>query len=440
MERYRFLLLFILILQPLLGSSQSYWKIGNEYGDEILLTIELNKAKNTFEAFSRRDALKDLAGIFTYSLAKAAGKLRYPEIVFIEGKTRQKDDSLLMNGNFNYFDKQFQFSGSLAGIHFDGEYVDRGRVHRLTGVKVPDCKPIKDYSSMISSAFLLADKNVFNPAWLNSDEWLEFKKKVNDLKLKISDDYELAATCFWLGKKLPFSPFEISKSRPNNKSAGRKNRAGFREVKANTAFLEGNSLPQNQNEMDSIAIVLDKSGYRNLIIDLRGNSRISPVAANIILNYLSDRPFSAGVYLTRKWNEGNAVTPLAQDYPKLFKSLIDKEFRSGELYKERGRYLNIIPGEKRFRGKVFLIINSKTNRVAEMITAVVKARKIGTIIGQRSAGLTFVSENIPLNSEYDLILPDCDFFSPEGRNLNNTGVDPDIAKSDEVMKYVLELI
>lgn len=440
MKIFYFLLFIILIFQTSPASSQTFWKIANEYGDEILLTIEVNRGKNTFEAFTRKDALKDLAGIFTYSLAKAAGKLKYPEIVFIEGKTRLKNDSLLMNGNFNYFDKQFQFSGSIAGNHFEGDYIDRDKAHRLTGIKVPNNKPIKDYSSLISTGFLVAEKNIFNPQWLKSDEWVEFKKKVNELRLLISDDYELAATCFWLGKKLPFSPFEISKSRPNKMASGAKNRVGFSEIKVNTAMFDGNSLPKNQKEMDSIAVIVNKMGYRNLIIDLRGNNRISPVAANVILNYLSDRPFSAGVYLTRKWNEGNSGSPLAQDYPKLFKCVCDKDFRSGELYKERGRYLNIIPGEKRFNGKVYLIINSKTSRVAEMITAVVKNRKLGTIIGQKSAGLTFVAENIPLNSEYDLTLPDCDFFTPEGENLNNKGVDPDIAKSEEIMKYVLSLL
>lgn len=78
--------MIILSIQSINSFPQSFWKIENEYGNEILLTINLNSGKNTFEAFSRKDALKDLAGIFTYTLAKAAGRLKYPEIVFIEWK------------------------------------------------------------------------------------------------------------------------------------------------------------------------------------------------------------------------------------------------------------------------------------------------------------------------------------------------------------------
>ena len=442
MNKYSFLILALLIFSSLTASSQSYWKVENEHGDEILLTLEVNKAKNTFEAFSRKDALKDLAGVFTYALAKAAGKLKYPEIVFIEGKTQTKHDSLFLNGDFYYFDKHFLFSASVSDSHFDGNYLDnKGKYHSLNGVKMPDIRPIRDYSSMINTAFLLADKSLINPVWLKSDDWLEFKKKVDNLKSKISDDYELAATFFWLGKKLPFSPFEINKARPHLKENKRKNLAGIREIKGSSALMDGNSIPGSKKEMDSIAVIVSKKGYRNLIIDLRGNNRLSPTAANILLNYLSNQPFSAGVYLTRKWCDSNPKIPQSQDYSKLFKSFNETNITLGELYKEQGRYLNIVPGEKTFKGKVYVLTDAKTSRVSEMVAYSLKSRKLAVVVGQKSAGVTFLTENVKINPEYDLILPDCEFYTGEGRSLNAIGVEPDILKpADEVMSYILTLI
>jgi len=431
-----------LLFQPFLASSQTFWKIENEHGDEILLTVQLNSGKNTFEAFSRKDALKDLAGTFTYALAKAAGKLKYPEIVFIEGKTQTKNDTLFLTGNFNYFDKQFLFSAALSGNQFNGKYVDnRDNSHTLTGIKVADSRPLKDYASLITSAFVMTEKNLVNPAWLKTEEWLDFKKKVNNLKLKISDDYELAATYFWLGKKLPFSPYEINKARPHNRFTDKKNRAGIREIKSNSALFNANSLPATQQEMDSLAVIISTKRYQNLIIDVRGNNRLSPVAANLLVNYLSDQSFNAGVYLTRKWNDSNSGTPRAQDYQKLFKGFSDKDYLSGQIYKENGRYLNIVPGMKIFKGKVYLLTDAKTSRVAEMVASVLKGRKMATIVGQKSAGVTILTENLQINSEYDLVLPDCDFYSGDGKSLNKDGLEPDVVKSgDEVMKYVLSII
>jgi len=431
-----------LLFQPFLASSQTFWKIENEHGDEILLTVQLNSGKNTFEAFSRKDALKDLAGTFTYALAKAAGKLKYPEIVFIEGKTQTKNDTLFLTGNFNYFDKQFLFSAALSGNQFNGKYVDnRDNSHTLTGIKVADSRPLKDYASLITSAFVMTEKNLVNPAWLKTEEWLDFKKKVNNLKLKISDDYELAATYFWLGKKLPFSPYEINKARPHNRFTDKKNRAGIREIKSNSALFNANSLPATQQEMDSLAVIISTKRYQNLIIDVRGNNRLSPVAANLLVNYLSDQPFNAGVYLTRKWSDSNPGTPNSRDYQKLFKGFSDKDYLSGQIYKENGRYLNIVPGMKIFKGKVYLLTDAKTSRVAEMVASVLKGRKMATIVGQKSAGVTILTENLQINSEYDLVLPDCDFYSGDGKSLNKDGLEPDVVKSgDEVMKYVLSII
>ena len=442
MNRYRFLILIVLLFSSFLASSQTYWKVENEHGDDILLTVEVNKSKNTFEAFSRKDALKELAGIFTYALAKAAGKLKHPEIVFIEGKARSKNDSMFLEGDFYYFDKHFMFSASIAGSNFDGSYLDnRGKSHQLIGIKVPDVSPIKDYASMINAAFPLAEKSLVNSKWLKSDEWQDFKKRVDNLKSKISDDYELAATFFWLGKKLPFTPFEINKARPHQKSSGRKNRAGIREIKSSCALMDANSIPGGKKEMDSIAVIVNKKAYHSLVIDLRGSSRLSPVNATILLSYISSQPFRAGFYLTREWSDNNSKIPPDQEYQKLFKTFSESEYYGGELYKETGRYLNIVPGENSFKGKVYVLTDSKTSRAAEMVAYTLKNRRIATIVGQKSAGITFLTESIRINSEYDLILPDCDFYTPEGKSLNSVGVEPDIFKpGDEVMSYILSVI
>ena len=442
MDRYRFLILIFLLFLSSFASSQTYWKVENEYGDEILLTVEVNRTKNTFEAFSRKDALKELAGVFTYTLAKAAGKLKHPEIVFIEGRTLIKNDSLFLNGDFYYFDKHFMFSASITGSHFDGSYLDnRGKSHQLTGTKVPDIKPIKDYGSMINTAFSLTEKCLVNAKWLKTDEWDDFKKKVNNLKLKISDDYELAATCFWLGKKLPFTPFEINKARPHQKLSGRRMRAGIREIKSSCVIMDANSIPGTKMEMDSIASIVRKKGYRSLVIDLRGNNRLSPVNANILLGYIASQPFKAGVYLTRRWSDINPVIPQHLKYDKLFKDFNEHDYASGLLYTEDGRYLDVVPGKNSFNGKIYLLTDSKTSRAAEMVAYTLKSRKIATIVGQKSAGVTCLTESIRINSEYDLILPDCDFYTPEGKSLSNVGVEPDIEKSGtEVMNYILSII
>jgi len=439
---HKILILILFGLIPFNSFSQGFWKIENEYGDEILLTLRLNNEKKTFEAYTRKDALKDLAGIFTYTLAKAAGKLKYPEIVHIEGKTQSRNDSLYLIGNFCYFDKQYRFSASVSGNHFIGRYLDnKDRSHPLTGIKVPTDKPIMDYSSIINSAFRTTERYLFNAAWLKSDVWVTFRKKVNELKPKIADDYELAAIFFWLGKELPFSPFEISRTNLRNYAPNRKKEVTIREIKNNTVVLEANKLPSNQREMDSIAVIIDKKGYANLIIDLRGRTGLNPHSANILAGYLSEKSFNAGIYLTRKWLESNISIPKVQDSKLLFKSFSDPGYKVDELYMEQGRSLNIVKGGKTFKGKIYVLTDQRTSKVAEALVYILKDNKIATIVGQKTAGAAMLAEHIMINDKYEIYLPVADFYTPDGKSLNKIGIEPDVKVSgDDAMKYILKTL
>ncbi len=436
----RSILIFnILFLMMFNSFSQTYWKIKNEHEDEILLTIDLNKEKQTFEAYTRKDALKDIAGSFTYTLAKAAGKLKHPEIVFIEGKTKTIKDSLLLTGTFTYFDKQYPFSAAISGNSFKGKFIDRDKHRPLTGVKMPNSKPIKDYQYIINTAFVLTEKNILNKAWLKSTEWIDFRKKIDELKPKIADDYELAASFVWLGKKLPFTSYEISKTRPSGKISFRKNSSALRELKPNTALVEVNSLPSTKKEIDSIAVIIAKKGYSNLIIDLRGRRSLMPQAANEWLNFLSDKPFVAGVFLTRKWFDANVLIPKPQEYMKLFKSFADGSLKEGEFYKETGRVLNIIPKAKTFQGKVCVLTDSKTSKISEVLAYVLQKEKIASLVGQKTAGAPVLIENLKINDEYDLVLPVTEFYNTEAKNLNKDGIEPDkVVSGEDALTYILK--
>lgn len=206
----------VLLLNPLYSFSQSFWEVENEYGDKIMLTLTISDEKKSFVAHTRKDALKDIAGNFTYALAKTAGKLKHAEIVYIEGKIERNAENLILYGIFYYFDKQFRFEALISDNHFKGKYIDnKNRPHVLTGLQVKDNRPVNDYPSIINTAILLTEKYLFNSAWLESDEWLSFRQRINELKAFISDDYEIVASFYWLGKNLPFSPYEISKINPN---------------------------------------------------------------------------------------------------------------------------------------------------------------------------------------------------------------------------------
>jgi hypothetical protein len=435
----RILIFIVFAIISLNSIAQTFWKIENEYGDEILLTIEINKEKNTFEAFTRKEALKDIAGTFTWTLAKTAGKLKYPEIVFIEGKTQNRKDTTILTGIFTYFDKQFPFSASIFKNQFKGFYTDRNRSKVLTGTKLLVYKPIKDYKNIINTSFTLAEKNLANPSWVKSDEWEEFREKINELKPKIADDYEMAASIEWNGKKLPFSPFEISKINPRTKTTGAKNASSFRELNSKTVLFDANSVPATKTAFDSIAVIIGKKGYENMILDLRGRTSINPAAANFFANFISKKTFTAGVFLTRKWFDSNPSVPEMKDYEKLLKSFGETGYRANSINTEKGRTFKIVAAQNPFKGKVFVITDSRTSKVSEVLVHILKTEKMAVVVGQKTNGSAFLVERLPITAEFELILPVAEFYTAGGKPFEKNGIEPDKPVSNEdVLQYVLK--
>ena len=435
----RFLFLAIIWTHSFPAFTQTYWKIENEYGDEILMTIEINKENNTFEAYTRKNALKDIAGTFTWTLAKTTGKLKFPEIVHIEGKINQVTDSLRLTGTFTYFDKQFPFSSTIRGNQFRGFYTDRNRQRKLTGVKLLNNKPIKDYPAVINSAFTVAEKNVVNPEWINSSEWKDFKNKINELKPNIADDYELAASIEWLGKKLPFSPFAINKVNPDTKPAEKKSKPAIRELNSETVIFDVNTFPDNISETDSIAEIVAKKRYTNLILDLRGRNSITGCAANQFLNFVSEKKGTPGIYLTRNWFSGNAVVPQPIDYIRFLKSFAVTCYAPNEFNRERGRYFGITPVQKGFKGKVYIITDNRTSKVSEALVFLLKSEKRATIVGQKTAGMSCLVEQLQVSKGFTLNLPVAEFYNSDGKPANKNGIEPDeTVTGEDVLKYVLK--
>lgn len=439
---YKLFLLILVFQLQVRSFSQSFWKIEYENGDEILLTIVIDKENRSFEAFTRKDALKDIAGIITYNLAKAAGKLKYSEIVFIKGNVKNINDSILLTGIFTYLDKQFQFSASILGSHFKGRCIDaKNRVHLLTGINVPDNRPIRNYPLIIHQAFEVTEKTLIHKEWLSSDEWLNFREKIEELAPEISDDYELASSFYWHGKKLPFTPYEISRINPYRRPETGRNPVTIKEMKPGTAVLSANSLPTVKRELDSIVKIIEKNKYGNLILDLRGKGRLSASYAVLLLDYLSDKAFNAGVYLTAKWFDKNNTIPQSGDYKQKLKSSFSDDYQPDDLIREQGRYLKIVPFGKGYNGKVYALADSKSSRVSEALIYVLKNERIATIVGQKTAGLLTLPERLSINGEYELTLPVADFYSGDGENLNNIGIEPDISvKGEDALQYLLRIL
>ena len=440
MRRVKIPAIFLFLLIASLCQAQSFWKIKTDSGEEILLRIEVNNTTKTFTASTRKDAIKDIAGFFAYNLAHAAGKLKYPEIVHIEGKANKEKDSLKLDGVFFYTDKKYDFQASVSGNNFLGKYTDnKMRVHRLVGFKQPDGRPIQNYAAILDQVVAFSEKYFPNPEWPKTSEWNDFKEAVSELKSKISDDYELGALVMWYSRKFPFAPFDINKLRTDNLKQ-MKSRPQLQIPKPHVGVLIAGQLPWNQKQMDSLAVIISKQSITKLIIDLRERTTVTAVQAKLVMEHLSKSDFCGGALLGRKWYNLHSTFIANRLNETEFKNL--PEVSDGYKFQEiEGFRLDIKRAKQCFSGEVFVLTDSRTSQMAEAISYILQHEKLAKVIGQKSAGRPFIVEKIKVTEEFELKIPVAIFMSPNGSYLPKTGINPDIlVEKENSLNYLLKIL
>ena len=436
--------LFLLIIGIFLSIScfsQTYWRIEVEGGEELLLTMINNPQNLTFEAYTRKDALKDLAGTFTYLLAKTAGMVKFPEIVHCFGKYSIKSDTTYYSGSFDYLDKSFSLNVKTSKNSFYGKIVDnKNKIHYLVGEKILSDKPLKNYPSMIYNTFSLTEKFYYDRSLNLAPEWQNFKEKVNLLRNKIADDWELAANFYWYGKKLPITKYEIQKTPFINDPVVKKTYSP-RDFNGKTCLLDLSKLPDENSEMEQLFKEILSKKYANLIIDARGRKNFQLSSAKLLADHLTIHSGIWSVVVTRKWTDVNSSLPKPNEFDKLFKNYSPIQYKINQIYQEQGIYLKTEPALSVFNGKVYMLINSGTSTVSEAMGIWLKNDKIATLVGQKSAGLPLLTELIPIEKQYNLILQTAQLYDKEGKSYLNSGIEPDINVSEgDALKFLLKKI
>jgi len=188
-----------------------------------------------------------------------------------------------------------------------------------------------------------------------------------------------------------------------------------------------------------------KTSY--LIIDIRENGGGDSRLGDVLLDYLTDKPF-------HQFDGGKEkVSAQAGNLEQLRKMLPQEKIEIGSVINHNYSFTNPKENPLRFKGKKFVLIGTKTFSSASSFASAVKCFNIATLIGQETGGVTASYGN-----NYSFRLPNSDLLAnisykyfvqacgkPDGR-----GVIPDYevkqkpedtAKGvDTVLQFTLNLI
>ncbi|MEI7423411.1 MAG: S41 family peptidase [Prolixibacteraceae bacterium] len=438
----RLLLLICSIILSINSFSQSYWCIQNDRSEELLLTIDINPKNLTFEAYSRKEALKDMVGSFIYMMAKTTGKIKYPELAHGSGKISYESDTTYYDGMIDYPDNTFRLKAKSWKDNFTGQLTDaKNRTRIIIGERVSSDKPLRDYSLLIGNTFSLIEKYYWDANIIKSPEWQDYKREVNKHKLLISDDYELGLTMMWPGKKLQQIPHDIRKINKNISGQPQKGSYSLKILEGNAAYLSLNNVSESRDETDLLFKEIQEKKIEILILDLRLGRRNLPLDAALLLaGHLTDKTTNWGTFLTRKFTDaGNPVFPLSSALEKSLKNPLDLPDIINKCYLENGLFLRVQPSHPWFSGKIYGLIDKSTSSVAEAFAIFLKKEKIALLAGQKSAGSPSLINNLDLEKQYRISVPVARFYDKDGKSYQGTGIDPDILSDEpDLLKVIMK--
>jgi hypothetical protein len=431
----------ILLIALFLSNScvgQEKWLIKNPDSFDYFITTEIKDGEIIGK--TRNNALKDIVGGFKFTLAKIGTSVEYPEIVYFKGPLNGN----VFSGNFQMIFSQKRFSGLIKNDSILITLTNKnGSKTKISGIRIKEIKPIRDYAKTFNEIFKLTENNIYNQSFLRSKDWREFKKRMNDISERINDDLELQIAFSAFARDFPFSHYNLYKASPkNNTENTNADFAKINEINSKTCVLKVKSFSGSKEQMESLICVIDNKNYQNLIIDLRDNPGGNHLSAFPLAEYIIDKPIVAGVFPNKNWYKEFDRMPNKEDYSKF------TEFSGGTMNdwfdkanQNYGLYFKVVPSINHFKGKVYVLTNKGTGSTCEPFVYGLKHHNYATIIGEHTAGAMLSSDEFNLENGITLRIPLNDYITYSGERIDKNGIEPNIkVESDKALEYTLNKI
>ena len=178
-------------------------------------------------------------------------------------------------------------------------------------------------------------------------------------------------------------------------------------------------------------------GCSRLIVDLRGNTG-GGIGGLRLMSYLTPAKLEVGYSLTRKRQECGYRREELTRFGRI-------PSRKAALFWLAARYAFVEKsivvvteglGERRFHGRVVLLVNEHTASAGEMVSAFAEENSLATIVGTKTPGRLLSGTAYKVGHGYILGLPVAAYLTWQGRMLENNGIAPkfSIELSREALK------
>ncbi|NER17118.1 S41 family peptidase [Spongiivirga citrea] len=306
----------------------------------------------------------------------------------------------------------------------------------ISTIVLPNQSDKLEREKLISQIITLAENNICNPAFLETDEWKSFTTKLQSDEMQHMDDASFELAFNLAVRSLPFTHFYInykeqSLSIETKKSEKRKAAFELKEIDETTAILTVRSFISDARGMVKLVKEIEAKSYQNLIIDLRNNTGGTLDAAVVLGRFLTNDMIDAGTYLTRNWFMENGRYPSLEEINS-FPFLTDMTYKGFQKMSQGNGFRMVLPPHSNpiFKGNTYVLTNSKTASTCEPFVHLLKS-KGKTIIGETTAGAMLSGRWFKLDDSFSLFVPIIDYVTADGNRLDKVGITPNIEVNSE---------
>ena len=439
-------------------SSTNYDKLAGKWNvslvhnsiGEVQFLMDFKTNEDTFEAYSRKHADRDILGSWKSLMARTfSDNFKNGSLLRIEnGDFQNSNDTIYLKG---------ELVSTIGNLKLEGYIVDEKLESKLkynngeiagkisANHRVSDFT-VKNYHHLLKDIQAVTKKNIFKRDVLKSKEWMKFIHKMESSSQKFVDDLDMIFAFYYHSRNLPFSHFSLVKNLDLSKNQIpepiKKRHLTLKQKNAEIAYLKISSFIGTSVEVDSIFKIISEKEYEHLIVDLRNNSGGNVEAGITFASNVLDTISYGGVFLTQKWFNNHSGLPQIEDYIKFaYFSEANNNLLLEDIHEREGLCLKVIPKKNPYIGKLYVLVNKNTASTCEPIIYELKKQKRAVIIGETTAGAMLSSETFSLDSGYKITIPTADYYTSDGYRIDQNGVKPNIkTNNNDALQTAFEII
>ena len=410
---------------------------------ELVVRMTFEQRSTSFTAYSRPGGLRPMTTWRAWTLGRLFGKLpsHGAVVVINDGVLRAQGDSTIVTGRLESpFLGRFYVAGSLRNAHLRAELRRDSlgvSVGGLDAVQSSDTAPVRDYLALHRNMQRAVADSIYDPTLLARPEWQRFFTELERRFRAARDDADVLLAFYDLRRGLGLShlvlirdPKLAATSLDSLLARGGSATSAY----VTTTFPAPGIAYMRVTRWDRVADAVhrafasvDSARARTLILDIRGNpggdaSSIAP------LTHLIRDTIPAGVFVGHKWHTVHRGAPVGADLRDL--PVLSREDGASVIHaiREHGAVVGRAPPrEPYFAGRVWLLIDGRTGSASEPLAYLLRQKGLGTLVGERTAGAMLSAPPHSVGQGWVFILPEGDYYTPEGTRIEGVGVSPHVA-------------